>query len=118
IIATPTGSTAYSLSCGGPIIVPSTQVNVLTPIASHTLGVRPIVIPAEVEIKIVVESRHHNFSLALDSQRVVIENPVELSITKEKFSIKTLLFHSTDFYSIIREKLLWGIDKRNENKNR
>ncbi|MCQ2269765.1 MAG: NAD(+)/NADH kinase [Bacteroidales bacterium] len=113
IISTPTGSTAYSLSCGGPIIVPSTNVNVLTPIASHTLGVRPIVVSADEEIRIVVESRNNSFSLALDSNRVVVENPVELLITKEKFSIQTVLFDDTDFYRIIREKLLWGIDKRN-----
>lgn len=113
IISTPTGSTAYSLSCGGPIIVPSTNVNVLTPIASHTLGVRPIVVSADEEIRIVVESRNNSFSLALDSNRVVVENPVELRITKEKFSIQTVLFDDTDFYRIIREKLLWGIDKRN-----
>lgn len=113
IISTPTGSTAYSLSCGGPIIVPSTNVNVLTPVASHTLGVRPIVVSADEEIRIVVESRNNSFSLALDSNRVVVENPVELRITKEKFSIQTVLFDDTDFYRIIREKLLWGIDKRN-----
>lgn len=113
IIATPTGSTAYSLSCGGPIIVPDANVNVLTPIASHTLAVRPMVISADEEIRIVVESRNNSFSLALDSHRVVAENPVELCITKEKFHIKTVLFEDTDFYRIIREKLLWGIDKRN-----
>lgn len=113
IIATPTGSTAYSMSCGGPIIVPDANVNVLTPIASHTLAVRPMVISADEEIRIVVESRNNTFSLALDSHRVVVENPVELSISKEKFYIRTVIFRDTDFYRIIREKLLWGIDKRN-----
>ena len=113
IIATPTGSTAYSMSCGGPIIVPDANVNVLTPIASHTLAVRPMVISADEEIRIVVESRNNTFSLALDSHRVVVENPVELRITKEKFHIRTVLFEDTDFYRIIREKLLWGVDKRN-----
>ena len=113
IIATPTGSTAYSLSCGGPIIVPDANVNVLTPIASHTLAVRPMVISADEEISIVVESRNNTFSLALDSHRVVVENPVELRITKEKFHIQTVLFEDTDFYRIIRDKLLWGVDKRN-----
>ncbi len=113
IISTPTGSTAYSLSCGGPIIVPDANVNVLTPIASHTLAVRPMVISADEDIRIVVESRNNTFSLALDSRRVVVENPVELHISKEKFQIKTVLFEDTDFYRTIREKLLWGIDKRN-----
>lgn len=113
IIATPTGSTAYSLSCGGPIIVPSTNVHILTPIASHTLAVRPIVISADDVIKIVVESRNGTFSLAVDSERVVVNNPVELTISKECFSIPTVLFQPTNYYHIIREKLLWGIDKRN-----
>lgn len=113
IIATPTGSTAYSLSCGGPIIEPCTGVNVLTPIASHTLAVRPMVIPADKEIRIVVESRNNTFSLALDSNRFVVENPIELSISKENFVINTVAFTDADFYSVIREKLLWGIDKRN-----
>lgn len=113
IISTPTGSTAYSLSCGGPIIVPSANVNVLTPVASHSLSVRPIVISAEEEICITVESRNQSFSLALDSNRVVVDNPVELVIKKESFSIKTILMNEADFYSVIREKLLWGIDKRN-----
>ena len=113
IISTPTGSTAYSLSCGGPIIVPDANVNVLTPIASHTLAVRPMVISADEDIRIVVESRNNTFSLALDSRRVVVENPVELHISKEKFQIKTVLFEDTDFYRTIREKLLWGMDKRN-----
>ncbi len=113
IIATPTGSTAYSLSCGGPIIVPAANVNVLTPIASHTLAVRPMVISADEEIRLVVESRNNTFSLALDSHRVVVDNPVELRISKAKFHIKTVLFEDTDFYRIISEKLLWGLDKRN-----
>ncbi|MCQ2272097.1 MAG: NAD(+)/NADH kinase [Bacteroidales bacterium] len=113
IIATPTGSTAYSLSCGGPIIEPDTGVNVLTPIASHTLAVRPMVIPADKEIRVVVESRNNNFSLALDSNRFVVENPMELIISKEKFVVNTVSFVEADFYSVIREKLLWGIDKRN-----
>jgi len=113
IIATPTGSTAYSLSCGGPIIVPAANVNVLTPIASHTLAVRPMVISADEEIRLVVESRNNSFSLALDSHRVVVDNPVELRISKARFHIKTVLFEDTDFYRIISEKLLWGLDKRN-----
>lgn len=113
IVSTPTGSTAYSLSCGGPILVPSANVHVLTPIAPHSLSVRPLVIPADEEIRISVESRNNTFSLALDTNRVVVDNPVELRICKEKFSIQTLLFEETDFYGIIREKLLWGLDKRN-----
>jgi NAD+ kinase len=114
IVATPTGSTAYSLSCGGPILLPSTQVNVLTPIASHTLAVRPIVVPAHHEIKIAVESRSKKFALALDSKRVLVQNSAKLTITPEKFTIKMVRFPEADFFTIIREKLMWGLDWRNE----
>ena len=117
IVATPTGSTAYSLSCGGPIIVPSVNVLIITPIASHSLAVRPIVIPDDSIIKIIVENRNEKFSLALDSYQISLQNPVELTITKGNYTIKTVRFPSADFYSVIREKLLWGIDIRNTNPN-
>lgn len=113
IVATPTGSTAYSLSCGGPILHPSTNVNIITPISSHTLAVRPIIVNNNDVITIKVQSRCNRFVLALDSTRIEIENPCELTITKEHFTIKTPRFHASDYYSIIREKLMWGIDLRN-----
>lgn len=113
IIATPTGSTAYSLSCGGPIIAPSANVLLLTPIASHSLAVRPIVIPAESTLKVVVESRNEKFSLSCDSQQITIQNPIELTIRQGNFTIKTIRFTSANFFSVIREKLMWGIDIRN-----
>jgi NAD+ kinase len=113
IIATPTGSTAYSMSCGGPILHPRSDVQVLTPIASHSLSVRPIVIPADIELTVEVSSRTGCYSLALDTERLVVPDHVSLHIRKEHFYIKTVLFESTDFYDIIREKLLWGLDKRN-----
>lgn len=113
IVATPTGSTAYSLSCGGPIIHPQTQVNVITPISSHSLAVRPIVISNNDVLKIVVLSRNEKFLLTVDSERITLENPITLTISKENFTIKTTRFLKSDFYSVIREKLLWGIDLRN-----
>lgn len=113
IVATPTGSTAYSLSCGGPILVPNADVIVLTPIASHSLTVRPIVVPASYVIQIQVESRNHGFVLSLDSHRVNVEAQTCLTISRENFTIQTVRLPDTDFYSVIREKLLWGIDKRN-----
>lgn len=113
IVATPTGSTAYSLSCGGPILHPQTQVQILTPIASHSLSVRPLVIPADVNLHIQVAGRKGKYSLAIDTERITVDNEVELFIKKERFSIHTVLFENTDFYNIIREKLLWGLDKRN-----
>ena len=113
IIATPTGSTAYSLSCGGPIIVPNANVLILTPIASHSLSVRPIIISDDSILKIKVDSRNEKFSLSCDSHQITLENPIEMTIKKGTFTIKTVRFKSADFFSVIREKLLWGIDIRN-----
>ena len=114
IVATPTGSTAYSMSCGGPILHPQTDVVVLTPIASHSLSVRPLVIPASQELDITVQGRGGRFSLCVDTQRVILSDNVKLHITKEQFTIRTVLFDNANFYATIREKLLWGLDKRND----
>ena len=114
IVATPTGSTAYSMSCGGPILHPQTDVVVLTPIASHSLNVRPLVIPAGQTLEIAVDGRGGKYSLCVDTQRVILNDSVRLFITKEKFNIRTVLFDNADFYATIREKLLWGLDKRND----
>lgn len=113
IFATPTGSTAYSLSCGGPILMPSANAITLTPIASHTLAVRPIVVPADSTINVIVESRSRAFTISLDSYKLTIPDHVRLTITKEKFAIQTVRFPAADFFSVIREKLMWGIDRRN-----
>jgi len=115
IVATPTGSTAYSLSCGGPILVPSANVMVLTPIASHSLTVRPIVLPIDNKLTIKVESRSHRFILSVDSHRMAINDNVTLTVSRAPYTIQTIRLPNADFYSVIREKLLWGIDKRNFN---
>lgn len=114
IIATPTGSTAYSMSCGGPILHPKSQVQVLTPIASHSLNVRPLVIPADATLTVEVQSRSGNYALNIDTQKAIVDEKVKLFIHKEKFFVNTVLFEQSDFYDVIREKLLWGIDKRNQ----
>ncbi|MBO7628427.1 MAG: NAD(+)/NADH kinase [Bacteroidales bacterium] len=114
IVATPTGSTAYSMSCGGPILHPQTDVVVLTPIASHSLSVRPLVIPAAQTLEISVNGRGGRYSLCVDTQRVILNDTAKLFISKENFTIQTVLFNNADFYSTIREKLLWGLDKRND----
>ena len=114
IVATPTGSTAYSMSCGGPILHPQTDVVVLTPIASHSLSVRPLVIPASQTLEIAVSGRGGKYSLCVDTQRLILNDNVTLRISKEKFAIQTVLFDNSNFYSTIREKLLWGLDKRND----
>lgn len=113
IISTATGSTAYSLSCGGPILLPSADVWTITPVASHTLAVRPIVIPDDSILKIEVESRCGSFQLSVDSNKTIVANPVLLTLSREQFTIKTLRFPSQSFFSVIREKLLWGVDVRN-----
>lgn len=112
IVATPTGSTAYSLSCGGPIIVPTADVIVLTPIASHSLTVRPIVLPASNNLTIKVESRSHHFILSIDSHRVTMPDGVTLSISRANYTTRTIRLPNADFYSVIQEKLLWGLDRR------
>ncbi|MBR0077571.1 MAG: NAD(+)/NADH kinase [Bacteroidales bacterium] len=113
IVSTPTGSTAYSLSCGGPIIVPSANVMVLTPIASHSLTVRPIVLPTDNTLEIKVESRSHRFILSVDSHRLTMNDNVTLTVSRAPYTIQTVRLPNADFYSVIQEKLLWGLDKRN-----
>ncbi len=113
IVSTPTGSTAYSLSCGGAILHPSCKVNIITPISSHSLSVRPIVVNDADIIKIRVHSRSNSFVLGIDTFRRVLENPVEIMIKKGDFSIYSVRFPSVDYFSVIREKLMWGIDLRN-----
>lgn len=113
IVATPTGSTAYSMSCGGPIVTPNSCNFIITPIATHNLTVRPIVIPDSSEITLMVEGRNHNYNLGLDSRYVSMEKPVELIIRKENFSIKLLQLEHEAFFTTIRKKLNWGLDNRN-----
>lgn len=113
IISTPTGSTAYSLSCGGPIITPDSPVFVITPIAPHNLNVRPIIIKDDLEIKVRVDDRNNSHLLTLDSRSEVINDSYELRINKAPFSVRTVRFENLSFFDTIRDKLLWGLDKRN-----
>lgn len=113
LIATPTGSTAYSLSCGGPIVAPGSDNFLITPIATHNLTVRPIVIPDESKIRIEFEGRDNQFLISLDSRSETIEEKAELYIEKEKFKINLVQLKNKDFFSTIREKLKWGLDIRN-----
>lgn len=113
IIATPTGSTAYSLSCGGPIISPGCANFVVTPIASHNLTVRPIVIPDSSEIRIKAEANGNEFSLSLDSRMMVINDEVDLSFRKASFTINLIRLSKQHFFRTIRDKLAWGLDVRN-----
>jgi NAD+ kinase len=113
IIATPTGSTAYSLSSGGPILTPGSENFVLTPIAPHNLTVRPVVIPDKSKIRIIVDGREEQFLVSLDSRRAIIYSKFELIVEKADFKIKIVQMKGKDFFMTIREKLKWGLDARN-----
>lgn len=113
IISTPTGSTGYSLSCGGPIISPTSKNIVLTPIAPHSLSVRPFVIPDTTKIELHIGSRTKEAFLTLDSRIITIANSAKLFIRKCDFTIKTIHLTEQTFIKTLREKLLWGEDKRN-----
>jgi NAD+ kinase len=113
IIATPTGSTAYSLSCLGPIIAPDSENFLITPIASHNLTVRPIIIRDDCEIKIRVEGKNSEFLVSLDSRIEKVDHAVELVIHKAPFKINLLRLADKNFFQTIRDKLNWGLDNRN-----
>ena len=113
IVATPTGSTAYSLSCGGPIVTPDSCNFIITPIATHNLTVRPIVVPDSSRIKLSVEGRNDDYYLGLDSRYVSMDKPLEIDISKERFGIKLVQLEHEAFFTTIRKKLNWGLDYRN-----
>ena len=113
IIATPTGSTGYSLSCGGPIIIPGSENIVITPIAPHNLNVRPIVLTDQSKIKLKVVDRDQLALVSLDSRFRAFDSSIDLIIKKAAFNINLVEPHSNSFISTIRSKLMWGIDKRN-----
>ena len=113
IVSTPTGSTAYSLSNGGPIILPGSSNFVITPIATHNLTVRPIVIPDSSKIRINVVGRISEFHINLDSRSALTDNSVEFTIMKEDFKINLVQLEGESYFKTIREKLMWGLDIRN-----
>jgi NAD+ kinase len=113
IIATPTGSTAYSLSCGGPIVFPTSGTFVLTPVAPHNLNARPIIIADNTVLSFEVECRSNNFLCSIDSRSVNIDNTFQLAVKKAGFSFKLLRMPESSYLSTLREKLNWGEDSRN-----
>lgn len=112
IIATPTGSTAYSLSNGGPIIVPSARNLCITPVAPHSLNIRPIVINDNCKIELVVESRSHNFLVAIDGRSQKLNDKTKVVIQKAPYEIKIVKQHAAHYFSTLRDKLMWGADQR------
>ncbi len=112
VISTPTGSTAYSLSVGGPIIVPQSGILSMTPVAPHSLNIRPIVINDEAEIKLEVQSRSHNFLAAVDGRSEKLSEGVTLTIKKAPHKVRIVKVYGQRFFSTLREKLMWGVDTR------
>lgn len=113
IVATPTGSTAYSLSSGGPIVAPGSDNFVITPLAPHNLTIRPIVISDKSEVSLKVEGRDKQYLVSLDSKTDVIEPGDELCIRRADFNFHLVKIEHKDFYTTIRDKLKWGLDVRN-----
>lgn len=113
IIATPTGSTGYSLSCGGPILTPEVKSLVITPIAPHNLNARPLVIPDTTEIKLRVSGREEQYLVSMDSRITSVENESVITIKKTSFQINMVEIPNETFFKTLRNKLLWGEDKRN-----
>ncbi|HRL71318.1 MAG TPA: NAD kinase [Flavobacterium sp.] len=113
IISTPTGSTGYSLSCGGPILTPDVKSLVITPLAPHNLNARPLVVPDETEIRLKVTGREANYLVSLDSRVTSVKNESILTLKKTPFEINMVEIQGETFLKTLRNKLLWGEDKRN-----
>ena len=113
IVATPTGSTGYSLSCGGPVVFPQTSSFVITPVAPHNLNTRPIVVPDDNVISFEIEGRTEQFLCTLDARTETIRSTVQLAVKKENFLVSLVRPDEHNFLKTIRQKLYWGIDRRN-----
>ncbi len=113
IVATPTGSTGYSLSCNGPILFPESGSFVITPVAPHNLNIRPIVIPDNNVISFEVEGRTDHFICTMDSRKEIVDKQVQLAIRKEEFTLSLIRLNENNFLQTLRTKLSWGLDTRN-----
>ena len=113
IVSTPTGSTGYSLSCNGPVVFPDSGNFVITPVAPHNLNIRPIVVPDNTIISFEIESRSDGFLCSMDSRREIVPKEVQLAVKKEKFRINLVRLNENNFLQTLRNKLSWGLDKRN-----
>ncbi len=112
IVATPTGSTAYSLSCGGPLLDPTCDAMVITPIAAHNLNVRPIVVPGDSVLRLRAEAREDKYLVNLDSRSFTLDRPTDLHIRRAEHRVRFIHLHGTDFFNTLRDKLAWGLDVR------
>jgi NAD+ kinase len=113
LLSTPTGSTAYNLSVGGPIVVPESRSVILSPIAPHNLSVRPLVLPDSAVLQLSVDTRDPQFQLALDSHTVDVDVDTTVTVRRAETTLKMIRIENISFYSTLRNKLMWGADKRN-----
>jgi NAD+ kinase len=113
IVATPTGSTGYSLSCNGPVVFPDSASFVITPVSPHNLNIRPIIVPDNTIVSFEVEGRTDGFLCTLDSRRELVPKEIQLAVKKENFGINLIRLHENNFLQTLRNKLSWGLDKRN-----
>lgn len=113
MVSTPTGSTGYSLSCGGPLLMPDAKDFVITPVSPHNLNVRPLIVSDDSELRFEIETRNRTFLISLDSRSETIESDIEIVIKKAPFQGKLIRIEGMNFPDTIRNKLGWGFDKRN-----
>lgn len=113
IVATPTGSTGYSMSCGGPLVHPSEKNFIITPVSPHNLNVRPMIVSDQSKITFEIEGRSKEFLVSLDSRSISINDTAEISVRREQFEAKLLRFADNNYFDTLRNKLNWGLDARN-----
>ena len=113
LISTPTGSTAYSLSVGGPIMMPETNNLIIAPVASHSLNVRPLIIPDNLKIDLKVNSRSHSFLASIDGRSIIMPESATISISKAEHTVRIIRLEGHSFLSTLKTKLMWGADVRN-----
>jgi NAD+ kinase len=113
IVSTPTGSTGYSLSCNGPVVFPDSASFVITPVSPHNLNIRPIVVPDNTIVSFEVEGRTDTFICSMDSRREIVPKEIQLAVKKEDFGINLIRLNENNFLQTLRNKLSWGLDKRN-----
>ncbi|MEO5984480.1 MAG: NAD kinase [Ferruginibacter sp.] len=113
IVATPTGSTGYSLSCNGPVVFPDSGSFVITPVSPHNLNIRPIIVPDNTIVSFEIEGRTDGFLCSLDSRREIVSKEISLAVKKENFGINLIRLNENNFLQTLRSKLSWGLDKRN-----
>lgn len=113
IVSTPTGSTGYSISCGGPLVLPQSNNFIITPVSPHNLTVRPIVVSDSAELSFVIEGRSKNFLISLDSRFETVDASTSLSVRKEDFKVRLVKLSEHNYFKTLRQKLNWGLDVRN-----